>query len=226
MDGNRMTHAPSSGFEPWRTRWNLFWRRWTPRIALWTLASVIGLWLGTSARPAAARGRTAQPSARSQASLADVFRWDILLTGQESAAKPAPRATPKPRQFTLPPALLCALQQRPEPVPSVFPKTLSNAHPRFVFTPPGRPAGAWQMKWETHVSKLEQMKDGLRVTLTTVPGLTSADRQSIQAEANRACEQVGALRIQQALPASTNPPDPPADLPREWSNSPSAHFIP
>jgi hypothetical protein len=225
MDGNRMTHAPSSGFEPWKTRWNLIWRRWTPRIALWTLASVIGLWLGTSARPAAARGHAGQPAARSQASLADVFRWDILLTGEASPAKPARATAPKPRQFNLPPALICALGQRPEPVPSVFPKTLSNRHPRFVFTPPGKPAGAWQMKWETHVSKLEQMQDGLRVTLTTVPGLTAADRQSIQAEVDKACTQVGRLRMQQALPVP-DPPDPSVDFPKEWPNPSSAHFMP
>src|ERR1035438_4779229 len=99
MDGNRMTHASSSGFGPWKNRWNTTLRSWTPRIVLWTLASAIGLWLGTSARPAAARGHAGQPSARSQASIADVFRWDILLTGQEPAAKPVRAVAPKPRQF-------------------------------------------------------------------------------------------------------------------------------
>lgn len=222
MDDNRMTRAPSSGFEPWKTRWNSIWNRWTPRIVLWTLASVVGLWLGTSARPAAARGHAGQTSARSEASIADVFRWDILLTGQEPAAKPARAVAPKPRQFSLPPALLCALEQRPEPVPSVFPKTLSNAHPHFMFTAPGKPAGAWQMKWDARMASLEHKQEGLRVVLATVPGLTPADRQSIQVEMDKACAQVGSLRMQQAMPA----PEPTTDLPGVWPEPPSAHIMP
>jgi hypothetical protein len=224
MDGNRITHAPSRGFGPWKTRWNSIWRRWTPRIVLWTLASLIGLWLGTSARPAAARGHAGQPSVRSQASLADVFRWDILLTGQEPAAKPVRPAAPKPRQFRVPPALLCELQQRPEPVPSVFPKTLSNAHPRFTLTPPGKPNGAWQMKWDARMASLEHTQEGLRVVLATVPGLTPADRKSIQVEVDKACAQVGSLRMQQAMQAPDSP-EPPMELPGKWQEPPSAHIM-
>lgn len=224
MDGNRMTHAPSSGFERWATRWTMAWGKWTPRIVLWTLASVAGLWLGTSARPATVRGHAVQPSTRSQASIADVFRWDILLVGQESRAKRVQPVAPRPRQFALPAAVLCAQQQRPEPVPSVFPKTLSiGARPRFMFTLPGKPSG--QMKWDEQVAHLEHTQYSLRAVLDTVPGLTSADRKSIQVEVNRACAQIGSLRKERTVEVA-EPPEPPVDLPGDWPEPPHARVLP
>jgi len=225
-----MTQAPSSGFGPRTTRWNTLWRKWTPRIVLWTLASVIGLWLGTSARPATPLGHSAQRSTQSQASIADVFRWDILLTGEESKAGAAHPAASQPRKFSLPEAVLLARAQRPEPVPSVFPKTLSNTHRRFIFSMPARPAVPlrmnWErMKWDEQVDRLEHGQEGLRALLATVPGLTPVDQKSIQAEVDNACAQIRLHRIEQARPAA-EPPEPPIDHTSARPASPDTDVMP
>ncbi len=225
MDASRNTHAPSRGSGPWKTTRKTDLKRWTPRIVVWTIAGVAGLWLGTSARPAAARHQVSQPSEGYEASLADVFRWDILLAGKESPAKPVkPKAAPA-RQYKLPETLQCALQQRPEPVPSSFPQRLSDAHPRFRFAPPSKPAGGWRMNWDERVARLEHTQEGLRMVLQTVPGLSSADRKSIQAEVSKACAQVGSLRIEHAARVP-EPPEPLLDLPKDWPEPPSRPVMP
>src|ERR1035437_1209648 len=91
---------------------------WTPRIILWTLACALGLWLGTGTRTAAG-GQGLRPAAVAQAAIADVFRFDILLAGRSSAAKPVRPKAPAAAQCKLPAAVLVAMDQRPEPVPSV-----------------------------------------------------------------------------------------------------------
>jgi|GEM_PF-2530710 len=225
MDANRMTRFPSSGFELWIARWTATWKEWTPRVVLWTLAGLIGLWFGTATRPAAARTHTGKPATASQASLADVFRWDILLVGQESSVKPARTVTPKSRQFSLPEAFLVAQQQRPEPVPSPVPKTLSCTRPRFAFAPPPKPSMAWQMKWDGHMAGMKQMRHNLHAALATVPGLTAADRDAIQVEVDQACAQVGALRNLPAAPLP-DPPEPPVLPAAAWPEPHAARLLP
>ncbi len=225
MDDKRIERAPSGGFGPWKTTWKTHWKRWTPRIVVWTIACVTGLWLGTGSRPAAAHGQVAQPSEGYQASLADVFRWDILLAGKESPAPPVYTKAVPTKQFKLPQTLLCALRQRPEPVPSTFPQRLSGVHPRFHFAPPSKPAGGWRMQWDERMALLEHRQEGLRVVLQTVPGLSPADRRSIQAQVDKACAQVGSLRMQQAA-RMPEPPEPLLDLPKDWPEPPSMPVMP
>lgn len=225
MDASRNNHAPSRGSGPWKTTWKTQWKRWTPRIVVWTAACAAGLWLGTSARPATVRHQASQPSAGYQASLADVFRWDILLAGKEPGAKPTqPKAAPV-MQFKLPEAVVCALRQRPEPVPSTFPQKLSGAQTQFCFTPPSKPAGAWRMKWDERMARLEHQQAGLRIVLQKVTGQSPADRKSIQAEVEKVCAQVGSLRMQPVarIPA---PPEPLLDLFKDWPEAPSAPVMP
>jgi hypothetical protein len=208
MDDHRLNPAAPPG----SARWN----SWTSRIILWTLASVVGLWLGTGARTAAAGGQASRPSRTAQAAIADVFRFDILLAGKESPAEPVRPKAPTATQYNLPAAVLLAMEQRPEPVPSVMPKTLSSAHPRFMFAPPARPAGPWRMKWDGNMAHLEHAQQALQAALAMVPDLNAADRKSIQIEVDKACEQIGTLRMQQADHAP-GPPEPPVRLSGPWS---------
>jgi hypothetical protein len=193
------------------------WRSWTSRIILWTLASGVGLWLGTGARTAAAGGQATRPVASAQAAIADVFRFDILLAGKDSRAKrqPARPQAASSTQHNLPAAVLLAMNQRPEPVPSPLPQALSNQHPRFRFALPAKPAGAMRMKWDARTAHLEHTQKDLRRILATVPGLTATDRESIQSEVDKACAQVGALRMERAKYAS-EPPEPPTPRFDEW----------
>jgi hypothetical protein len=135
---------------------------WTSRILLWTLASVVGLWLGTGARTVAAGGQASRPAGTAQAAIADVFRFDILLAGKESPAAEVRPKAPSATQRNLPAEVLLAMEQRPEPVPSVMPKTLSSGHPHFMFTPPARPAGPWRMKWDRNMAHLEHTQQALQ----------------------------------------------------------------
>lgn len=194
---------------------------WTPRIILWTLACVLGLWLGTGTHTVTAGGQKNKPSAAAQSALADVFRFDILLAGKESAVKPV---RPKPAleaKCNLPAAFLAAMQQRPEPVYSVMPKTLSNTRPRFMFAPPSRPAGPWRVQLDTaNMARLEQTQKQLQATLEIVPGMSAADRKSIQIEVDNACARIDSLRREQLLVAPDFPGPTvdyiPADMPDAW----------
>lgn len=193
------------------------WRSWTSRIILWTLASGIGLWLGTGARTAAAGGQASRPVASAQAAIADVFRFDILLAGKDSRAKRQsvrPQTAPTTK-YSLPAAVRLAIGQRPEPVSSPFPQTLSNQHPRFRFALPVKPAGAMRMKWDERTARLEHTQMDLQRILATVPGLTATDRESIQNEVDKACAQIGTLRVERAKYAP-EPPEPPAAHIAEW----------
>ena len=186
---------------------------WTSRIVLWTLAGVVGLWLGTGTRTVAAGGQASRSAGTAQAAIAEVFRFDILLAGKESPAEPVRPKAPKATQYILPAEVLLAMEQRPEPVPSSMPKTLSSAHPRFMFTPPARPTGPWRMKWDGNMAHLEHTQAGLQAALAMVPGLTAADRKSIQIEVENACAQTGALQMEQ----TTHSPEPSAQLSGAWS---------
>jgi hypothetical protein len=181
---------------------------WTSRILLWTLASGVGLWLGASARTGAAGGHASKPSAVVQAAIADVFRFDILVAGKDAPAKPVRPKAPAYRQRVLPSAVLLAMDERPEPVPSVMPKTLSGTHPRFLLTPPARPSGPWGIKWDARMARLEHTQKNLRAVIAMVPGLTAADRESIQMEVNKTCAQMGTLRMER-VNQGPEPPEPP-----------------
>jgi hypothetical protein len=186
---------------------------------LWTLASVVGLWLGTGSRAASAGGQASRPSRTAQAAIADVFRFDILLAGKESPAEQArPQRTPTATQYILPGEVLLAMKQRPEPVPSAMPKTLSSAHPHFMFTPPGKPVGAWRVKWDGNMAHPEHTQQALQAALAMVPDLTAADRKSIQIEVENACAKTGARRMEQAIHSSDpeGPPEPPIHLSGAW----------
>jgi hypothetical protein len=185
------------------------WRSWTSRIILWTLASVVGLWLGIGSRTAAAGGQNGRPSRTTQTAIADIFRFDILLAGKEPPAEQVRPNAPTATRYSLPPAVLLAMEQRPEPVPSAMPKTLSSARPRFMFSPPARPAGPWLMKGDGNMAHLEHTQQAVQAALAMVPDLTAADRKSIQVEVDQACEQIGSLRMQHAdhVPG---PPESPA----------------
>ena len=189
---------------------------WTSRIILWTLACAIGLWLGMGSRTAAAGGKAIGPSVAAKTAIADVFRFDILLAGKESPGTSSPRKAVSEKQFNLPAAVLIALEQRPEPVPSAMPKTLACTRPRFMLAPPVRPAGPWRVQLDANMARSEQTQHGLRSLLTTVPGLTVAQRRSIQAEVEKACEQIGSLRMEETIQAP-QPPEPPADFPEAWA---------
>jgi hypothetical protein len=194
------------------------WRSWTPRIILWTLASVVGLWLGTGTRTVAAGGQASRPVATAQAAIADIFRFDILLAGKEKPAAPVhPKAAPAVK-CELPEAVLFARLQRPEPVASVMPKTLSNSHRPWMFAPPAKPAGAWRMKLEEKTAMLEHTQENLKAALATVSGLSAADRKSIQVELDKACDQIGAIRMQQ-WDRVPGPPELPVRHFGSWSES-------
>lgn len=221
MDESRIARAPSRGSGPWKTDWGT----WTPRFVAWTIACVIGLWLGTTVHPAAARGQVARPSGGYQASIADVFRWDIMLAGKEPQAKPVRQEAAPARKYKLPEALLCALEQRPEPVPSVFPQRLSGIHPRFYMAPPSKPAGAWRMKLDAQMARLEHEQETPRVALPTMPGLSPSDRKSIQNQVDRACAQVRSLRMEQAV-RIPDPAEPFVELTSGWPAPPSSPAMP
>jgi len=194
------------------------WRSWTPRIILWTLASVVGLWLGTGARTVAAGGQNSRPSRTTQAAIADVFRFDILLAGKEQPAEQVRPKAPKATQYILPGEVLLAMKQRPEPVASAMPKTLSSARPHFMFTPPGKRAGPWRVKWDGNIAHLEHTQQALQAALAMVPDLTAADRKSIQIEVENACAKVGSRRMEQAIhtPDPAGAPEPPVHLSGAW----------
>ena len=107
------------------------------------------------------------------------------------------------------------MSQRPEPVASALPQTLSSFQPRFQFALPAKTAGPLRMKWNERVSRLEHKQKDLQAILATVPGLSAADRKSIQNEMDNACAQVGTLRAEQAnrIP---EPPETPAVPFDEW----------
>ena len=189
---------------------------WTARILLWTLTSVVGLWLGTGARTVAAGGQASRPAGTAQAAIADVFRFDILLAGKEPPPAQVHAKAATAAQRNLPPEVLLAMEQRPEPVPSVMPKTLSAAHPRFMFAPPAKPAGPWRMKWDGNMAQLEHTQQALQAALATVPDLSSADRKSIQIEVDKACQQIGTLRMEQG-DRVPGPPDHPVRLSGAWA---------
>lgn len=221
MDESRMRHAPSRGPGPSENPKS----KWTARIVLWALASVIGLWLGTNTRGVAARAQASLPSARSEASIADVFRLDILLARMES---PVRRVHPKAVQAAeceLPVAVLLARQQRPEPVPSVMPKTLSNWNPRFSIAPPARPAWAGRVKLDAQMAQLGQAQIAWKTAIENVPGLTDGDRRSIQLELENVCVQVSAQRRDQAVHLPRLP-EPSADRAEFWPEPPSARLMP
>lgn len=201
------------------------WRSWTPRIILWTLASIVGLYLGTGTRTVAAGGRASRPVATAQAAIADIFRFDILLAGKEQPAAPVrAKAVPVPK-CELPEVVLFARQQRPEPVASIMPTTLSDPHRRWMFTPPAKPAGVWRMKPDERIARLEHTQESLKAVLATVPGLSSADRKSIQVEVDKACEQMGALRMEQSEHVP-EPPEPPVRHARAWRPESGVQLMP
>jgi hypothetical protein len=175
----------------------------------------------------AAGGQASRPAGTAQAAIADVFRFDILLAGKESPAAEVRPKAPSATQRNLPAEVLLAMEQRPEPVPSVMPKTLSSAHPHFMFTPPARPAGPWRMKWDGNMAHLEHTQQALQAALATVPDLSSADRKSIQIEVDKACQQIGTLRMEQAIhtPDPAGPPEPPVRLFGAWPE-PGAQLMP
>jgi hypothetical protein len=193
------------------------WRSWTSRIILWTLASGIGLWLGMGARTEAAGGQVSRPVASAQAAIADVFRFDILLAGKDARAKqqPARPQTASAPQHSLPAEVLQAMSQRPEPVPSPIPQTLSTPHLRFRFALPVKPAGVMRMKWDERTAHLEHQQKNLQRILATVPGLTATDRESIQTEVDKACAQIGTLRVERVKYAP-EPPELPVTHFDEW----------
>ena len=225
MDDIKIANAPSKGSGPWKANWEYRWRKWTPRIVVWTIAGVIGLWLGTTGRPAAAHNQAVQPSTGSQASLADVFRWDILLAGKEAPAKQEQAKTTPARQFPLPNALRCALERPAEPVRAEFPKTLSGTRPRFAYALPAKPAGRWQVKWDERTARLEHAQKSLHAVLETVPSLTPANRKSIEAEVERACAQARSLRVNQAMPIP-EPAELLLNVSKDWPEMPSPRLMP
>jgi hypothetical protein len=178
---------------------------WTSRIILWTLACVIGLWLGMGTHNVTAGGHKNRPSAGTQAALADVFRFDILLAGKASAAEPV-RPKPAPEtKCNLPAAFLVAMEQRPEPVYSVMPKTLSGTRPHFMIAPPSRPAGPWPIQVSANMAQWEQSKKQMQAALAIIPGISAAERKSIRAEVDNACTRIDSLRKQQLIRV----PEPP-----------------
>jgi hypothetical protein len=196
---------------------------WTPRIILWTLACGVGLWLGTGTRTSAAGGQTSRPSTTAQTAIADIFRFDILLAGKEPSAQPVQSTKVPEEPRKLPMAVLVAMQQRPDPVPSVMPKTLSCTRPRFMITPPGRPGRPVSMHLDGNMALLEQTQARLQALLATVQGLTADDRKSIQSEVDKACAQIGNLRAE-PLPLVSEPSEPTmglpsADLPHTWPDT-------
>ena len=203
MDDARLNHAP-----PPRPASR---QSWVPRIILWAFACLVGLWLGAGSRTVAAGGQAPGKTSAAQTALADVFRFDILMAGREPAVK---RAQPKPapqKLFNLPETVLLAMAQRPEPVSSAMPKTLSYTHPRFQIAPPARPAGPWRVKLNVEMSHLGQNPKKLHAVLATVPGLSAADQKSIQVEVQQACEQVESLRRMQRAIRIPPPPEPPME---------------
>lgn len=185
---------------------------WTSRIILSLLACGIGLWLGTGTRNVAAGGGTAKRPVAPQTAIADLFRFDILLAGKEFTLQPVrPEAAPK-RQRKLPAEVLVAMGQRPEPVSSAIPKTLACARPRFMIT---APVGPWRMKLGANMARLEHRQEGVNVLQGTLTGMSAADRNSIQVELDKACEQIGSLRMEQAIHVA-EPLEPLAAIAEAW----------
>ena len=188
MDKRRMTPAPSEGSGPSENPKS----KWTARIVLWALASVIGLWLGTNTRGVPARAQATLPTASSEASIADVFRLDILLARMESPVRLAHPKVTQAVESKLPSAVLLAQQQRPEPVPSVMPKTLANWDPHLALAPPTKTAWVRRAKLEAQVARPEQAQIAWKMAIENVPGLTDGDRKSIQLEVENVCVQASA----------------------------------
>ena len=163
----------------------------------------------------AAVGQTNRPSAAAQTAIADLFRFDILLAGKESTVKPVrPKAT-RENQRNLPATVLAAMEQRPEPAPSALPKTLSCTRPSVLIAPPAIPAGPWRMKLGANLARLEHTREGLKALLATLPDLIAVDRTSTQIEVQKACEEIGSLRSEQAIHVP-QPPEPPSAVPERW----------
>ena len=125
----------------------------------------------------------------------------------------------------MPSAVLLARQQRPEPVPSVFPKTLSDWHSRFYFAPPAKPAGAWRVKLDAQMARLEQAQKGLLATFERALPVTTADRESIQAEVENACTQAVTPRWEHVMRIAP-PLEPPADTSESWPEPPNMRVMP
>jgi hypothetical protein len=70
------------------------------------------------------------------------------------------------------------------------------------------------------MARLEQTQKQLQATLEIVPGMSAADRKSIQIEVDNACARIDSLRRQQLLHVSEFPEPPvdyiPADMPDAW----------
>jgi hypothetical protein len=182
---------------------------WTSRIVLWTLAGVIGLWLGTGVRPVAAGRQAKKSSAITQSAIADVFRFDILLAGKESKAKAERPKTPSVQKYILPQEVAMAVSKRPEPISSPMPKTLLCTRPRFGIAPPARPAGQWRIKIEASTAGLAQTQAHVKALLATVPDLTDANLSSFRIEVDKACTQSTTPRVEQwnDMREAPQPPD-------------------
>lgn len=221
MDKRRMIPAPSEGLGPSENPGS----KWSARIVLWAIASVIGLWLGTNTRGVPARAQATLPTARSEASIADAFRLDILLARMESPVRLAHPKVPQAVECKLPNAVLLAQQQRPEPVPSVMPKTLANWNPRFARAPPTKTAWVRRAKLEAQVARLGQAQIAWKMAIENVPGLTDGDRKSIQLEVENVCVQASA----QWRDHSVHPPRihmPSSDATEIWPEPRSARLMP
>ena len=185
----------------------------TPRIILWTLAGAMGLWLGMGSRTVAAGGKTTAPAAAAQTAIADVFSFDILLAGKQPTVHP--KAPPAKSPMRLPEVVLVALQQRPEPVQSAMPQTLTCVRTRLAMSPPARPGRRWNMELNANLARLEHAHASLVSLLATVPGLSPADRRSIEKQAEKAGEQIGSLEKADAMRAQL-PPELQTEMPEAW----------